>query len=103
MLLPMSTPTATRHEEALKAMTAETLASLFARGQRVQEFWNANYIPLRELYPEQFVAVDIETGKVVAVNRHIFRLADELRERGIDIRNDVAVEFLTHASASLIL
>ncbi len=95
MLLPMSTPTTTWMEEGLKAMTAENLAPTFARAERVQEFWNANFVRLRELYPEQWIAVIVETGEVAAVKADFLSLWSYLEDRGLDSRDKVAVERLT--------
>lgn len=75
----------------------------FEEAIQIQKFWEANYERLLKEYPEQFVAVRPESGEVVASNRDMAMLVYELRDRGIDARADVAIQFISARSASLLL
>ncbi len=69
--------------------------------RQIQEFWNEHHTEFLARYPEQFVAVKDET--VVASNRDLAVLVDQLRQMGLDPRTDVAIEFISAKSGSLLL
>lgn len=75
----------------------------FEEAIEIQNFWNQNYQRLLNEYPEQFVAVDMRSGEVVAANSDLAFLAYDLRDKGLDPRTDVAIQHLTAKSASLLL
>jgi len=68
---------------------------------RIQQFWVDHYKELLSQYPEMFVAVRDE--KVVAANRDLALLVYDLRDKRLDPRTDVAIEFISAHSASLLL
>lgn len=73
----------------------------FAEAAAIQEFWETNYKRLLALYPEQFVAVRGED--VVATAAELGELLNTLAALGLDPRIDVAIEFISSRSNSLIL
>jgi hypothetical protein len=73
----------------------------FDEAMELQRFWDAHYAELLATYPEQFVAV--KDGRVVATNTDLALLVYELRDHGIDARTDVAIQFITAKSGSLLL
>lgn len=70
---------------------------------RFRTFWNENYQRLLKEYPEQFVAVNLASGEVVAASRDLAFLAYDLRDKILDPRTDVAIQHLTAKSAILLL
>ncbi|MBI5949891.1 MAG: hypothetical protein HY875_17275 [Chloroflexi bacterium] len=70
-----------------------------AEAASIQAFWDKHYRELLQEYPEQFVAV--KDGKVIAADSDLATLVEELRARGIDVRTDVAIQFISAGSASL--
>lgn len=83
--------------------TLETPDPSFAEAEEIQRFWDENYQALLVEYPEQFVAVDLESRDVVASNPDLAMLVYELRDLGLDTRTDVAIQFVSSRSASLLL
>jgi len=83
--------------------TLERPEPSFEEAESIQRYWETHYQELLGDYAEQFVAVDFRSGKVVANNPDLAMLAYELRDRGIDIRTDVAIQFISSRSASLLL
>lgn len=67
----------------------------------IQQFWDDNYQALLKRYPEKFVAV--KDGEVVAANSDLALLVYELRDKGLDPRRDVAIQFVSAKSAYLLL
>ncbi|HEY5475957.1 MAG TPA: DUF5678 domain-containing protein [Tepidiformaceae bacterium] len=68
---------------------------------RIQRFWNDHYAELLAQHPEQFVAV--KDDKVVAAADDLALLYYQLRDMGLDARTDVAIEYISSKSASLLL
>lgn len=83
--------------------TVELPEARWAEARRIAQFWNDNYEQFLKVYPDQFVAVDPKTGVVVASNPDLSNLIDELRERGLQSPEDVAIELISEGSRSLIL
>lgn len=75
----------------------------FEEAAQIQKFWEENYERLLNEYPEQFVAVEPSTGKVVAANKDLAILVYDLRDRGLDARTDVAIQLISPRSHSLLL
>lgn len=75
----------------------------FEEADRIQRFWNENYAGFRERFPDHFVAVSRQSNQVVASNRDLALLVCELRERGLDVRTDVAIEFIPAGARNLFL
>jgi len=73
----------------------------FAEATAIQAFWERNYARFTELYPERFVAVKDE--EVVLVAEELGELLDGLAALGLDPKDDVAIEFVSTRSHSLIL
>lgn len=73
----------------------------FEEAERIQQFWDEHYRELLGEFPEQFVAV--RDGRVVASNRDLALLFYELRALGLDAQRDVAIQFISATSASLLL
>ncbi len=73
----------------------------FEEAARIRQFWSEHYGEFLRLYPEQFVAV--KDGEVVAANHDLAFLVYELRDKRLDPRTDVAIEFITARSHSFIL
>lgn len=59
----------------------------------IQQYWDEHYAELLAQFPEQFVAV--KDGAVIASHRDLAMLIYVLRDRGMDVRTDVAIEFVT--------
>ena len=72
-----------------------------AEAEAIQRFWEEHYLELLKAYPEQFVAV--KDGRVIAAHSDLAMLAYELRDRGLDARTDVAIQFISSRSATLLL
>ncbi len=70
-----------------------------AEASSIEKFWEQHYQELLKDYPEQFVAV--RDGKVIASDSDLAMLVSDLRDRGIDARTAVAIQFISAASASL--
>ncbi len=75
----------------------------FAEAEEIQRFWDDNFDELLKQYPERFVAVDLESHEVVASNPDLVMLFYELRDQGLDARADVAIQFVSSWSGSLLL
>ncbi len=75
----------------------------FEESVRIQAFWEANYERLLRLYPDHFVAVDLPSGEVVSAAKDLAALAQLLRERGLNPRTDVAIEFIADRYGTLLL
>ena len=75
----------------------------FEEAAEIQRFWEDNHERLLAEFPERFVAADPATGDVIASNLDLALLIYELRDRGLDPRTDVAIEFITARAAKLIL
>ncbi len=73
----------------------------FAEAAAIQAFWARNYARFVALYPEKFVAVKGE--EVVLVADDLGKLLDGLSAAGLDPKEDVAIEFVSARSHSLIL
>jgi len=89
-------------EQRLSTLAIDPVPS-FAEAAEIQEFWEANYARLLGLCPEQFVAVDLRTGAVIATDPNIDQLVVALRNRGLDPRLDVAIEWISASKANLLL
>ena len=61
------------------------------------------YDELLERYPEQFVAADPDSGEVILAESSLAVLVDRLRERSLDPRTDVAIEFITAQRRNLLV
>ena len=66
-----------------------------------QQFWAEHYDELLTKYPEEFVAV--RGGEVVASNPDLAMLFYDLRDRGLNARTDVAIQFISAHCGSLLL
>lgn len=78
----------------------------FEEAAGIQQFWEQNYKRMLKEYPEQYVAARFVHGRpaeVVAANPDLAMLTYELRDKGIDVRTDVAIQFISAGSASLLL
>lgn len=75
----------------------------FEEADRIQKFWEDNYQTLLKDYSEHYVAVQIDSGEVVAANRDLALLFYDLRDKGVDPKRDVAIQFISPRSASLLL
>ena len=69
--------------------------------RRVRQFWDEHYEQLLREYPDKYVAV--RDGQVVAVNDDLALLVYDLRDKGLDVRRDVDVEFVSERMARLLL
>ena len=70
------------------------LHRLFDLGMRKVRFWQENYERFLPEYDGQFVACDIDSGKVVGSDSSLFALIDALDDRKID-RDHVATEYIS--------
>lgn len=75
----------------------------FEAAAEIQRFWEANYDRFLRDFAEHFIAVDIESGEVVASNCDLAGLAGDLVDLGLDPRTDVAIEFISDRYGSLLL
>jgi hypothetical protein len=85
-------------------MSAPTLADTDPRmdeARQIREFWAQHHDELLAVYPEQFVAV--KDGEVVAANPDLAMLVYELRDKRLDPRKDVLIEFITARASTLLL
>lgn len=67
----------------------------------IEQFWASHYEDLLARYPEKFVAV--RDGDVIASNSDLAMLVYDLRDKHIDPRTDVAIQFISSRSGSLLL
>jgi hypothetical protein len=72
-----------------------------AEAARLEQFWATHYQELLRAFPEQFVAV--RDGEVVASNPDLAMLVYELRDRHLNARTDVAIQFISSRSGTLLL
>lgn len=70
-----------------------------AEAAAIQEFWDEHYQELLRIYPEQFVAA--RDGRVIAANRDLAALIGELETRDLNVRTDVAIQYISSRSATL--
>ncbi|MFN8507408.1 MAG: hypothetical protein U0547_07565 [Dehalococcoidia bacterium] len=75
----------------------------YRQASETQRFWDENYDRLLEKFAEEFVAVRIPSGEVVAHNPDMALLVYDLRDKGLDARADVAIQYVSTRSASLLL
>ena len=75
----------------------------FEEADRIQVFWNDNYAEFRRRFPDQFVAVSRQSNEIVASNRDLTLLVGELREQRLDVRTEVAIEFIAAGARNLFL
>jgi hypothetical protein len=76
--------------------------TLFDELDRKREFFDRNQQRFLELYEDQFVAVDKE-GEVVLTSPNLAGMLDGLEQAGLDVVNDVDVEYVTTKWNTLIL
>jgi len=69
--------------------------------KRIERFWDEHYDELLDQYPEKYVAV--RDGLVVASHEDLALLVYALRDMGLDARRDVAIEFISSRTATLLL
>lgn len=72
-----------------------------AEAAAIQRYWEQHHQELIQKYPEMFVAV--KDGKVVAANSDLALLVYDLRDRGLDPRADVAIEYISEKASTLLL
>lgn len=75
----------------------------FDEAAELGRFWEECYDELLERYPEQFVAADPDSGEVILAESSLAVLVDRLRERSLDPRTDVAIEFITAQRRNLLV
>jgi hypothetical protein len=68
---------------------------------QLEKFWADHYEELLARYPEQFVAV--RDGDVMASNPDLAMLIYDLRDKNLSPRTDVAIQFISSRSGSLLL
>ena len=81
---------------------ATLLKTLFEELDCKREFWDQHYGRFLEEFPDQFVAVD-KAGEVVLTSPSLAGMLDGLEQAGLDVVNDVDVEYITTKWNTLIL
>ncbi|MCC7364657.1 MAG: hypothetical protein IT303_09810 [Dehalococcoidia bacterium] len=77
------------------------IEAVFAHANRLTRFWDENYEQLLVRYPDQFVAAHVDTGEVIAANPDLVMLMYDLRDRGIELRDNIGIEYIsTRAGAA---
>lgn len=66
---------------------------MFKRAEEERAFWDAHYDELKAKFPDEFVAVSVQSHEVVEHDPDLTTLMDRLRARGYS-HIDVWVEFL---------
>ena len=85
----------------MPASVAAQLLPSFEEAASIQRFWDQHYPELLADYPDKFVAV--ANGVVVASNSDLALLIYDLRDKGLNPRTDVAIEYISSKSATLLL
>lgn len=86
---------------AVPATTPVSPEPSLEEAAEIHRFWEEHYAELLAGYPEMFVAV--RDGHVVAANPDLAFLVYDLRDKHLDPRKDVAIEFISSNSARLLL
>lgn len=83
-------------------MTASVHEARYGDAAAIQRYWDANYERLLNEYREEFVAVRLPSGEIVAHRSGLPALIDDLRARGLTT-DEVAIEFISSRAGSLSL
>ena len=83
--------------------TPDTIEPSLEEAERIDRFWDEHHREYLERYPEQFVAVLRSSFKVVAFSDDLARLVGDLRKQGLNIPEDVVIEFIRDPANPLLL
>jgi hypothetical protein len=79
---------------AMPALSLESTRAAFRKAAAEESYWQKNHAALLAKYNDLFVAVDPETGAVVAAEPDLFELSFSLASKGYEMRS-VWVHFVT--------